>query len=115
MFLVLLVLPALVAVQRDVARQMTAMRRATTAPLRGFRSGFILLWALVLAWCAATLGWVVWSGQLLAPLAGLAGSAARAAPMTAALALFIAGVAFLCFTAYVVFALLLRRQAQTAV
>ncbi len=114
MVLVLLVLPALVAVQHDVARQVTAMRRASTAPLRSFRAGFLLLWTLVLAWCAATMGWVMWTGQLPEPLAGLIGFAASGAPLSAALALFIAGVAVLCCVAYIIFALVLRRQAQTA-
>jgi predicted RND superfamily exporter protein len=112
MLLVLLVLPALVAVQHDVGRQITAMRRATASPLRGLRAGFVGLWALVLAWGAATLGWVIWTGEMVAPLAGAFAGLEGLAPMVAALALFVAGVGVLCLLGYMIFALVLRRQAR---
>ena len=53
MLLVLLVVPSLVAVQHDVARQVRAMRRGLAAPARAIRWGFVVLWALVAAWFAA--------------------------------------------------------------
>ncbi|MDP5334326.1 MAG: efflux RND transporter permease subunit [Paracoccaceae bacterium] len=98
MVLVLLVVPALIAIQRDVARQVMAFRRAlrlrrTALPLR-------LVAASGLAWLGATLGMVAWQGELPSLLAGLLPGMAQGAPMTAALMLFLGGVAGLLVLAF---------------
>jgi multidrug efflux pump subunit AcrB len=69
MFLVLLLVPAVLAVQADFGRQIRALRRglrATAAP-RTRR----VLWgamALIVVWFAATLGWFTVMGAALGPL-----------------------------------------------
>jgi len=103
MVLVLLVVPALLAVQHDVGRQVTAMRRG----MRGARTrgALVALWALVVAWGFATLGIAMATGALWPPLAGLLPEALT--PLRAALALFLAGTAALLLAAYVLGALVL--------
>ncbi len=93
MVLVLLVVPALVAAQHDVSRQITAMRRGLRAPVTALRLWLVSLWVLLLGWGALTLGWAAWFGTLH-PLA------VRALPMldsmppvTAGLLLFVFGAA----------------------
>ncbi|MEM9967456.1 MAG: efflux RND transporter permease subunit [Pseudomonadota bacterium] len=64
MFLVLLVVPSLVAVQHDIARQMTALRRGFQAPVAAVRWGLGALVMALVAWAATTLGWGLWMGEL---------------------------------------------------
>ncbi|WP_299165016.1 efflux RND transporter permease subunit [uncultured Tateyamaria sp.] len=108
MVLVLLVVPALVAVQHDIGRQIRAMRRGLTAPAAPVRWGFVGLWAIVLGWFAATLGHVIWRGALLPEIVQAVPQVAGLSPMMAALALFSAGVMALAFGAYVVAALVFQ-------
>ena len=108
MVLVLLVVPALMAIQQDVSRQVRAFRRAlrqprTAMPLR-------LTAGLGLAWLGATLGMVVWQGALPAVLAGVMPGLAEGAPMTAALLLFAGGVALLLLLVLTVMALWQSRR-----
>ncbi|MFK7763319.1 MAG: efflux RND transporter permease subunit, partial [Roseobacter sp.] len=110
MVLVLLVLPALIAVQHDFARQITAMRRAMNAPNRSFRFGFVLLWALILIWCGMTLGWTLWQGALMSPFQAFLAAPEASQTLPLALALFIAGSGVLCLLGYTVFALVQWRQ-----
>lgn len=100
MILVLLVVPALIAMQHDVGRQFAALRRGLRVP----RSALALRLALAggLVWMAVTLGWVVSTGALPAALAGLvpglSPELAQDAPMLAAFGLFLAGT-ILCLVA----------------
>ena len=110
MVLVLLIVPALVAMQHDVARQIAAMRRAVTSPVGGVRRGFIALWGIVGCWAGATLGWSIWSGKLIAPLAGLVPQAENILGL--ALGFFVLGAAVVALGGYAAFSLLLRRQKQ---
>ncbi len=100
MLLVLLVVPALVAAQHDVARQIAAMRRGTAAPVRSLRWGLLVLWSLIAAWGAVTLGWAAWQGavhpQVLALLPMLGGLKA----MSGALAAFVAGALVVALAGY---------------
>jgi hypothetical protein len=86
MVLVLVVVPALLAIGRDLSRPWTALRRGWRArgAARVLRGAGVVL-AL---WFAATLGAVLVTGALPAPLAGL-----PMAPLPAALALFLSGAA----------------------
>jgi multidrug efflux pump subunit AcrB len=115
MFLVLLVVPALVAIQQDAVRPLTALRRA----LRGGRQAG-LHW-LVLAvgfvqvgWLAATLGWTMARGTILPLLRDLLPGLAAFDPLRAALLLALGGIAVLTVLAYLIAALgygmRLRRQ-----
>ncbi|WP_298920583.1 efflux RND transporter permease subunit [uncultured Roseobacter sp.] len=116
MLLVLLVVPALVAAQHDIARQMNAMRRGLTAPVAGIKIGFAALWALILCWCLATLGWVLWYGALPETLAVAFPAVTQLSALLAALLLFLSGVVVIVlgaygFTAAALFARRARRQA----
>ena len=110
MILVLLVVPALVAAQHDVARQIAAMRRGVRAPLRSLRLGLVGLWALLLGWGALTLGWAAWQGGLHPLVAGLVPFGLSG--MTGALILFMAGAAAVSVVGYIAGALVfaLRRR-----
>ena len=91
MVLVLLVVPAMVAMQNDVARPLAALRRAVRVRDRGVR-GVLGGTALVLAlWFAATLGWTAVTGALSAPVAALLPAGLAANPLTGALVLFLLG------------------------
>ncbi len=108
LILVLLVVPALIAIQRDVSRPVTALRRA----LRGAHGGMRrLVWfagALVLGWMGMTLGWVVVSGALPDPVLARMPQLAGAEPLQSALALFIAGALALVAGIYLIAGLVLR-------
>ncbi len=114
MLLVLLVVPALVAAQQDVALQVTAMRRGLRAPLRSLRLGMIALWLLMLAWGGLTLGWAVWQGSVQPAVAGLVPFAMGG--IQGALVLFVIGAAVIALAGYVTGALyfaLSGRRAKT--
>lgn len=85
MVLVLLLVPALLAIGQDLSQPMRALRRGLR--VRGMRAPLGAGAAVVLAWFAATMGWVLITGQLPAPLAGLGAGQ----PLAAALGLFVAG------------------------
>ena len=98
MVLVLILVPALVAILHDIGRQIRALRRALrhprTAPVLRLAAGAVGLWLVL------TLGWVVWQGVLPGPLAGVLPGLAGAAPVMAALLLFLAGVAVVLLAGY---------------
>jgi multidrug efflux pump subunit AcrB len=98
MVLVLLVVPALMAIQQDLGRQVVALGRG----LRLRRTAGVLRLAVAGAalWLGLTLGWVVWQGALPEALAGLMPELARAAPLLAGLLLFLAGLVAVLLLAY---------------
>jgi len=102
MFLVLLVVPALIAAQHDISRQVRAMRRGLVARAPGLRLGLMALWAAMIGWAALTLGWAGWQGSLHPVLLSLAPGMVAMSPLTAALILFIGGAAVLSLGGYVV-------------
>ncbi|MFD1509830.1 efflux RND transporter permease subunit [Lacimonas salitolerans] len=89
MVLVLIVVPALMAMQADVGRQVTALRRALRAP--ALRGALLPALALVLGWLGLTMGWVAVTGALHPVLAGALPGLAALPAMIAALALFLLG------------------------
>lgn len=106
MFIVLFVVPAVMAAQADAGRQVRAFRRALGAR-GGIGPAVGALAAAVAVAFAATLGWVAVTGALPAPLAGLAGGGAGGA-----LALFVGftvALALFAWLAAVVLALARRR------
>ncbi|MDF0601049.1 efflux RND transporter permease subunit [Psychromarinibacter sp. C21-152] len=112
MVLVLMVVPALMAMQQDVARQVRALKRALRGPRhgRGVTAAAVLTGVAVAGLFAVTLGWVIVEGTLPGPVqAALPWEEADAdtgAPMGLALALFLAGTAVLVLAVYVVAAVL---------
>ncbi|MFT6675473.1 MAG: multidrug efflux pump subunit AcrB [Sulfitobacter sp.] len=105
MVLVLLVVPALIAAQHDISRQIAAMRRGTRAPVRSLRWGLIVMWSVLLAWGGITLGWAAWQGVLHPVLLALMPALGGISAMSAALLVFVAGAAALAVTGYVIGAL----------
>ncbi len=112
MVLVLLVVPALVATQHDVARQMAAMRRGMRAPVTAMRVGLLVLWAVVLGWGAVTLGWAAWFGALHPVASAALPALAALSPALAGLLLFIMGAAVVAVLGYITagLAFALRRR-----
>ena len=102
MILVLLVVPAVMAMQQDVAKQVAALRRALRGSGRApVMAGLLAGIAVGIAGLfAASLGAVIMTGQMAGPLAGLGGGG-----MAAALGVFLAGTAVLCLLAWVIAAL----------
>ena len=102
MFLVLMLVPAMAAIQSDASRFSRSLRRAVTAPKRGraVRFPVLICAALILAWFAVTLGHTAWFGVLPARLAPLADHLATFPAELAALAAFLAGAAAICALAY---------------
>ncbi len=68
MVLVLLVVPALIAMQQDMARQITALRRGLRFRVTRLRRLLLGAVALLGSWMAVTLGWAAVTGDLPAPL-----------------------------------------------
>ncbi|SFS63877.1 Multidrug efflux pump subunit AcrB [Sulfitobacter marinus] len=102
MFLVLLVVPALIAAQHDFSRQVRAMRRGLVARTPGLRFGLMGLWMAVICWAALTLGWAGWHGALHPALLLLVPSMAAMSPLSAAIILFIGGAAILSLGGYII-------------
>ncbi|MEP1793009.1 efflux RND transporter permease subunit [Parasphingorhabdus sp.] len=100
MILVLLVVPALIAAQHDVARQVSAMRRGMRAPVRGLQWGLMALWGLTVVWGGMTLGYAALQGSLLAPLADVFPTIAALSAMAAGFILFVSGAAVIALFGY---------------
>ncbi|QBY01712.1 efflux RND transporter permease subunit [Rhodophyticola sp. CCM32] len=106
---VLLVVPAILAMQQDVGKQIRAFYRAVTitvtgrARAPGLGAAIAGLSLAVAALFAATLGAVLVNGEIAAPLAGLMPFAASSA--TGALVGFVTGTAGLCGLAWLTGAL----------
>jgi len=112
--IVLLVVPALVAMQQDFKRPLTALRRALYSPNRALRGVVLVTGVLVLGWLAATMGWVLVQGALPAPLLAALPALAGLEPLRAALGLFIAGAVAIVATVYLTSALVYARAARRA-
>jgi multidrug efflux pump subunit AcrB len=106
--LVLVLVPAILAVQADIGRQFRALRRgvrSTAAPARRARAVLIAAALATAVWFALTLGWVLATGTLCAPLiAVLPGIGA----LPAAFALFMLGAGGVGLAGYALGAVLLR-------
>jgi len=106
MLLVLLVVPALLAIGRDLAQPVTALRRGLRVRRAGLRTTLGTTAVMILGWFAATMGWTLATGTLPAPFAQLL----PLAPLMTALALFVTGAAVLLMVVYLT-AILARRPA----
>ena len=116
-FLVLLVVPALLAIQADVKRQITSLRRGMKprhggGPVRAITGAGALALA---GWFAATMGHVALSGGYWPPLAAILPGTAPV-PMAAALLAFLAGTIVIVLALYLAMlvAHLLRRPGARA-
>ena len=93
---VMLVVPSIIAMQQDVGRQILAFRRSLTAAARapGMLAGVGVAGMAVVALFAVTIGAVLLSGAIYAPLAGVLPAAV--AGMSGAFMVFAAGAAIIC-------------------
>ncbi|MFS4582009.1 efflux RND transporter permease subunit [Phaeobacter sp. C3_T13_0] len=101
MFLVLLVVPALVAVQADIARPFAALRRGLKPRAGDLRWLTLGLGAAQLMWLAATLGYAMAVGALHPVLRASAPGLADMDPVRAAGLLFLLGAATLSILGYI--------------
>ena len=111
MLLVLLVVPALVAVQNDFARPLTALRRSTGHKRREIRATVAVSGAVLAVWFASTIGWQVVYGRLPEVLS----QAAFAEGFAGAFGLFLCGACVLLLFSYGLAGIWLRRRALTSV
>ncbi|MEM9900709.1 MAG: efflux RND transporter permease subunit [Pseudomonadota bacterium] len=105
--LVLLIVPALLAMQQDIARQFEAMRRALRFPARGRAVSlvtFVAAFAIGMAF-VATLGHAALVGGLWPPLAAL-GTGVEGNPIGAAFGLFALATLAITLLAFILGALL---------
>lgn len=114
MVLVLLLVPAILAIQQDAGVLVRSFRRAVRFRARGVRSGFALLVLVLAGWFAATMGWSAWQGDLRPELAGLWPGAAEGSAMMVALALFLAGTVAILLLAYAIGAVALLAHRRRA-
>ncbi|UWQ92126.1 efflux RND transporter permease subunit [Rhodobacteraceae bacterium M382] len=109
MVLVLLVVPALVAMQRDVARPFAALRR-TLRSGRGPIFPVVVSGTLSFGWLIATLGWAMVQGGIHPMLAEHVPPLADMAPMRAGLAAFVVGMAGIVAVVYLMSAAVFARK-----
>ncbi|TCK99326.1 multidrug efflux pump subunit AcrB [Shimia isoporae] len=98
MILVLIVVPALIAMQSDVGRQMAALRRGSAAP--GVRPVVIMAGTAIAGWLVATLGWVVAFGSVLPAMVQVFPALIGVTSPIAALGVFIAGAFLVAVSAF---------------
>jgi hypothetical protein len=105
MFIVLLIVPALLAMQQDVGKQIAAVKRALRGRAGGQRVTLVtgITGLVVAALFAVTMGAGIVQGSLPAFVLGLLpASAASASVMPLALGVFVLGTALVVLASYVV-------------
>lgn len=112
MFLVLLLVPALVAIQQDAVRPLTAVRRAIRAGKAPLRLMVFATGLLQVVWMAVTLGWAMATGVLHPVLRGLMPALEGFDPLRASLVLALGGSAVFAGVAYCVAALAFALRTQ---
>ncbi|MFY0620130.1 MAG: efflux RND transporter permease subunit [Pelagimonas sp.] len=108
MILVLLVVPALVAVQHDVAKLVKAFKRGLRFRASGLRGMLSLGFVAMLAWLVMTLGHVAWQGTL--PDVLMRPEFDEFGALQGALMVFVSGTAGLCLGLYVLGGMLRIRR-----
>ena len=93
LFIVLLVVPAFMAMQADVSKQITAWRRSWQPGPGALRGLTMVLGMATIAWFAVTLGYALVYGVLPDQILGLLPQLANAQASGAGLLLFLAGLA----------------------
>ncbi|MEM9496968.1 MAG: efflux RND transporter permease subunit [Pseudomonadota bacterium] len=112
--LVLLVVPAIMAIQHDLQRQFQALRRGLKASDGRIRRTTRAIAGLIALWFLATLGHTALTGDLPAPLAGISSGQDETAVFALALGLFSAGAVILAICGYAVAAGFERKRPQPA-
>ncbi|MCL6282832.1 efflux RND transporter permease subunit [Ruegeria sp. 2012CJ41-6] len=108
-FMVLLLVPALIAIQRDVGRPVSALRRALRSSDPRIRLAILVSGVATLGWLVPTMIWPLVTGTLPAPLATFtAGGGVRSG-----LVLFFAGALVILLLSWLVSALYAARLTRT--
>ncbi|WP_170415192.1 efflux RND transporter permease subunit [Ruegeria atlantica] len=95
MLLVLLLVPALLAILNDLSRPMTAMRRAARAPDRVVRGALACTGLTLLLWFALTMVWPAIYGAPIGALSGIYAAEDGMAVLRMGLGAFVAGAALI--------------------
>ncbi len=114
MVLVLLVVPALIGMQHDLARQTAALRRGLRFRAGGVRAVMLAGTGLLLAWFAATMGAAMLLGGLPRAVQAVLPMTARMAPMPGALLAFVLGAVALVLALYAGLGIAQVRRARRA-
>ncbi|WP_171209010.1 MULTISPECIES: efflux RND transporter permease subunit [unclassified Ruegeria] len=114
MLLVLLLVPALLAILNDVARPMTAMRRALRAPDRVVQGSVVATGAALAVWLAVAMVWPVVSGAPLASLVQFYGDEDGMALLRMGFGVFAAGAALILLVSVTLSGLLYGRLSGRA-
>ncbi|MHA6263345.1 efflux RND transporter permease subunit [Arenibacterium sp. CAU 1754] len=110
MLLVLLVVPALVAMQNDVARPIAALRRAVRGPHPGLRAVAAGTLLALLGWLGLTMIWTALNGALPGPIVNLAPGLLADGALRAAFVAFVAGALVLVISVYLVTLVIFTRS-----
>jgi len=111
MVLVLLVVPAMLAAQADIGKQIDAFRRALRA--RALRGMAWPMAAALVGWLVPTMGWVAATGTLPAPLADPVAQWLPSLPtMASATVLYLGGMVVLALSAYALVGLRHMRRSR---
>lgn len=107
MFLVLLIVPSLIAIQNDIGRLTQTARRGLRFRHNGVQAALVTAAGLVLAWLGATMGTFAVTGALPTILANALSETPFGGEVTLGLSLglFVAGAAAVCVLLYLVAAL----------
>lgn len=109
MFLVLLIVPSLMAIQNDIGRLTKTARRGLRFRQNGVRIGLGAASALIVGWLAVTMGAFAATGALPEALRAILSGTPFGGEMTLGLALglFVAGAAVICLVLYAVAAIVM--------
>ncbi|HKK98475.1 MAG TPA: efflux RND transporter permease subunit, partial [Marivita sp.] len=109
MFLVLLIVPSLIAIQNDIGRLTTTARRGLRFRQTGLRATLSLAGALIVGWLAVTMGSFALTGAVPGAVSGILAGTPLGGDMTLSLSLvaFVLGAALICIAFYVVVALVM--------
>ncbi|NOE27611.1 efflux RND transporter permease subunit [Ruegeria sp. HKCCD6157] len=114
MLLVLILVPALLAILNDVARPMTAMRRAARAPDRVVRGALAATGAALAVWFGLTMIWPAVTGAPLGVLQGLYAGGDGIAVLRMGLGAFLAGAILIVVLSVILSGLLYGRLTRSA-
>ncbi|MEL7256535.1 MAG: efflux RND transporter permease subunit [Pseudomonadota bacterium] len=113
MVLVLILVPAIMAIQNDVNHYTRSLRRGLRTRQGGLQITLGAGVVISVAWMALTLGWTAIKGRLPGFLSGIASDSGESAQMPIAFAAFVVGLSVLLVLCYVITALM-RRRVQSA-
>ncbi|RBW52214.1 efflux RND transporter permease subunit [Ruegeria sp. A3M17] len=114
MLLVLLLVPALLAILNDLSRPMTAMRRAARAPDRVVQGTLACTGLTLLLWFTVTMVWPAIYGAPIGFLSGLYAAEDGMAILRMGLGAFVSGAALILFLSVAVSGLLYARLRKPA-